>query len=81
MKRALLCVFCERSLAIFKSLDLKPLKASMGLAGNNPVFLCLDAVFPGRSKPELRSIARAHHSLVIDCGMGVTWELVVEGKV
>lgn len=36
------CV-CERSLAIFKSLDLQPLKASMGLAGNNPVFLCLDA--------------------------------------
>lgn len=32
------CVFCARSLAIFKSLDLEPLKASMGIAGNHPVF-------------------------------------------
>lgn len=57
-------MFCERSLAIFKSLDLKPLKASMGIAGNNPVVLWMP-VFPGRSKPEFRSIACAHHTLVI----------------
>lgn len=58
------CVFCARSLALFKSLDLKPLKASMGIAGNHPDFP-LDASAswqtPGR---ELRGTARAHRPLV-----------------
>lgn len=59
------CVFCERSLAIFKSLDLKPLKASMGVAGNNPVTPDWMPVFRGRSKPEnFRSTVCAHHTLV-----------------
>lgn len=59
------CVFCERSLAIFTSLDLKPLKASMGVTGNNPVTPDWMPVFPGRSKPEnFRSTVCAHHTLV-----------------
>lgn len=57
-------MFCERSLAIFKSLDLQPLKASMGIAGNDPVVLWMP-VFPGRSKCELRSVSCAPHTLVV----------------
>jgi len=36
----------------------------MGIAGNDPVVLWMP-VFPGRLKPELRSIACAPHTLVV----------------
>ena len=75
------CVFCERSLAIFKSLDLKPLKASMGVAGNNPVIPDWMPVFPGRSKPEsFAALSVLTAPLLTGCGAVTLWKLTVEGR-
>lgn len=72
-------MFCARSLAIFKSLDLQPLKASMGIAGNHPVFP-LDASASWQTPGwELPQHCPCSPHLLAGCGTVAQWKLIVRG--